>query len=64
MRRDQYIRRRPEWIILGQWLWISHIESSAPDLLHLQRLDKRFLVYDLASRNVNNICAAWVTLVQ
>jgi hypothetical protein len=41
-----------------------HVKSSTTDLLRLQRRNQRFLVDDLAPRNVGNISTARVTLVQ
>jgi len=64
MRRDQDIGCRPERIILGQRLRISHIESSTTDLVRLQRLNQRLLVNDLTPSNIRNISATRIALVQ
>lgn len=64
MRRDQNVGCGPKRVILGQWLWIGHIQCCAADLLGFQCGNQCFLVDDLATCDVGDVGPARVAFVQ
>lgn len=64
MRRDEHIRCVPQRVIFRQRLRVYHVQRGATDLLGLQCVDQRFLVDDLAARDVGDVRPARVAFVE
>ena len=64
MRRDQDIRSRPQRVINRQRLRIRHINRRTADQTIFQRLYKRRLINNLTARDIGNIRASRVGLMQ
>ena len=64
MRRNQHIGRIPQRVIGRQRLGIGDVERSARNLLGLERLDQSGLVDDLPARDVRNVRARGVRLME
>lgn len=64
MRRDQHIRRVPQRVVRRQRLRVGDVQGGPRDLLGLERLDQSRLIDDLPARDVRNVRAGRIGLVQ